>query len=525
MPKEETIELRHIRGVIGEKTDLASIKASSSLSTELKSMIAKQSGIPQLIHTYGGADVDTSLTLGADEYVIYSIWSDGTKLYLGVNQTTLPSNGAIVKIDLATFVVENRLSFPDGVVDPVSQVSDGTFLYVATVPVGSPGQIIKIRLSTFTIVSTLTLDVGDTPITQMVSDGSFLYCSFLTDPASVAKISLTTFTKVGATLVLDPAYFNARCLYTDGWFLYLGVDGSPGIIVKIDLDTFTFNNSLTVSDGDNVYSLLSDGMYMYALHDLGFVTKIYLYPFTESRNILIGTAGSTSNSLVTDGTYIYVGTIDNPSYIYAIDISVFSIPGKKSTFGAGDGTVQSMFCDGNYIYTGMSNSPNPVTLHRRYIIPEANLYERSIMDIDTLVNNINNNTLSTALGKRNVKKTTVSELTDAGAITIASIPVTSSSVVVESIIIYSENDPQPAEFTSCAITDTSGKITFIDAIDASAANLSLYRQQVSWTGSVALKQPSDGIVMTFVGLPSLNSVTFDVYITYYAADALNGELV
>jgi len=81
MPKEETWELRHIRGVLGEKTDLASLNARSSLSSILKSIITKFYGVPQLIHLYGALGLNETLTLAVGEANVSSIFSDGTYLY------------------------------------------------------------------------------------------------------------------------------------------------------------------------------------------------------------------------------------------------------------------------------------------------------------------------------------------------------------------------------------------------------------------------------------------------------------
>jgi len=96
MPKEETIEMRHIRGVIGEKENLPSLNARSTLSSIIKSIMIKLYGVPHIIHLYGALNVNKTITLNAGEITIVSLFSDGTYLYAGL----ATSPGKIIKIDL-----------------------------------------------------------------------------------------------------------------------------------------------------------------------------------------------------------------------------------------------------------------------------------------------------------------------------------------------------------------------------------------------------------------------------------------
>lgn len=513
MPKEETIELRHIRGVIGEKESLPTMISTASLSSEIKAMIAKQSGIPHLIHTYGGFSPNDTINLAADQYTIYSIWSDGIKLYAGVKNLAGIDIGAIVKIDLVNYVVEKTLNLGDNVYDPVAQVSDGIFLYVA-VNAAPDGFIVKIRLSTFTIVSTLTL-TGDTPITAMVTDGTFLYCALNKDPAEIVKIDIDTFTKVGANLVFDLGYSFATSLYTDGWNLYVGLNTDPiGYVVKVNLNDFTFSLALALEYLDMtetlVTSLLSDGAYLYASGNMH-ITKIYLADFTVNNML---TTGSVS-SLTTDGTYIYAGMPVSPPEILILDLASFSTIGN-STFNVMDEYIKSLFCNGSYLFIGISNIVGSVSLHRKYIIPESNLYERKIMKIADVVTDINLSNTTTSIGHRQTKQSYISEPANVGDITLAT---ANQKCVIESIVIYSQNN-QPITLTSCAITVNSGLVTFINATDASFTNLDLYHKQVAWVGSVGLI-PGDDIIMTLLGTGADN-VFLETFITYYNTIAGGG---
>jgi len=520
MPKEETIELRHIRGVIGEKESLPSLKATQSLSSGIKALSAKQSGIPHLIYTYGGLSPNKTLTLTASQSVVYSLWSDGTKLYAGVRDTSGVDHGAIIKIDLLNYVVESTLSIGDGVYDPVAMVSDGTFLYVA-INTAPDGKIVKIRLSNFTLESTLTL-TGDTPITAMVTDGTFLYCSLYKSPAEIVKVNIETFTKVGANLTLINNLVTS--LYTDGWWLYAGHYSTPGVITKIDLDSFTERSQFMLGvvlglAENNVTSLASDGNYLYIGLDNGFVIKFQLSTFNELGEYV--TLEDSVKTLALDGTYLYagIGSIA-PAQINSIELSTFGqlggvIPGYSS-FAVGEGLIQSMFTDGNYIFTGMSDSPDATTIHQRYIIPESNLYERKIMNISETVTTINTNTSTTASGKQQVFQKLISSPANIGNVLIGS---ANGNIIIDSVIIYSR-DTQTVDMTSCAIYSQnvfgSNLVTFIDSTDAIRANLDDQGKQVSWTGAVALSSVNDDfIVIDLVGTGAA-AVDLQIFITFHS---------
>ena len=135
MPKEETIELRHIRGVIGEKENLPSLNARSTLASIIRSIVTKFYGVPQLIHLYGALGLNKTLTFTAGERFVYSLFSDGTYLYAGL----YTSPGKVVKIDLSTFTTVSTLTFAAGEEFVYSLFSDGTYLYTGMFT--SPGKI------------------------------------------------------------------------------------------------------------------------------------------------------------------------------------------------------------------------------------------------------------------------------------------------------------------------------------------------------------------------------------------------
>jgi len=331
MPKEETIQTMKIRNVIGEKEDLPKLNPRASLSSRIRSLLLKVTGVPQLTHLYGTFEPNKILTLDSGENVILSLFSDGTYLYAGTHT--------------------------------------------------SPGKIVKIDLSTFTKVSTLTFDSGENNIEDLFSDGTYLYAGLVTSPGKIVKIDLSTFTKV-STLTLAAGEDNADNLFSDGTYLYAGLYTSPGKIVKIDLSTFTKVSTLTLAAGeDNTYSLFSDGTYLYAGMNYGAgagrIVKIDLSTFTKVSTLILSSSPLENSpmNLFSDGTYLYAGLYTTPGKIVKIDLSTFT---KVSTltFSAGINFVFSLFSDGTYLYAGLGGAPGRIS--RQYIIPTTDLYKRKI---------------------------------------------------------------------------------------------------------------------------------------------------
>ncbi len=326
MPKEETIQITKVRNVIGEKENLPSLNARSTLSSIIRSIVTKLYGVPQLIHLYGALGLNKTLTFDTGESFVYALFSDGTYLYAGL--FTIP--GKVVKVDLSTFTKVSTLTFDAGENYVTSVLSDGTYLYAGLNT--APGKVIKVDLSTFTKVSTLTLDTGKDNIYSLFSDGTYLYVGFFVY-LGLVKVDLSTFAQVN-TLMFDAGENSAYSLFLDGVNLYAALNTSPGKILKVDLSTFTKVSTLTLDTGEN---------------------------------------GSTS--LFSDGTYLYAALYTVPGKVVMVDLTTFT---KISTltFGTGDDYSYSLFSDGTYLYTGLATAPGKVT--RKYIIPSIDQHQRKI---------------------------------------------------------------------------------------------------------------------------------------------------
>lgn len=370
MPKEETIELRHIRGVIGEKEDLPSLNPRVSLSSRIRALITKTFSIPQLIHLYGSFELNKTLTTSQSN--ISSLFSDGTFLYALCN----PGNTCyILKIDLSTFTEVSSITFPEFEFNPFAICSDGIFLYVGFNDIG---QIKKINIQSFTVTS--SLPIGINFVTSLVTDGTYLYASMNVQPGKVVKIDLSTFT-ISSTLTL--VNNNATALFTDGNYLYVSQEFGIGLITKIDLNTFTEVANLTIADAStiNIETLFSDGIYLYAgtgsIVTPGRIVKIDLNTFTEVSTLILANPFSLIKSIFCDSTYIYLSSIGDALGNYQIDKIDLSTFTYISTFLTGiTGNSCILYTDGTYIYAGIDTAPG--TIVRNYVIPSADQHQRKI---------------------------------------------------------------------------------------------------------------------------------------------------
>lgn len=385
MPKEETIELRHVRGVVGEKEDLPRLNALSSLSSRTRSLLYKTGSVPQLIHLLGAIESDSTVTFDAGEDYVNVLYSDGVYLYVGLD--TNP--GMIVKVDLSTFVKVSTLTLDSGEDLVYGLLSDGTYLY-ATLGT-APGKVVKINLASFTKESTLTLDAGDSLLYNAASDGTFLYCSQFATPPKVTKINLATFTKDSSLTIGDDLEF-AYTMYFDGSYIYTGILDllDVGRLVKIDKSTFTVTSSLSLDAGEGApYIVYSDGSYLYVGLSAAppRVLKIDLSTYTRVSSLTLDAAGSV-RSLESDGLYLYAGLNTSPAKIVKIDLATYTVV-STHTLAAGENVANYARYDGTSLYVGLGTNPGKVV--RMYIMPSLSFHQKKI---DLLYDQIHSGTYS-----------------------------------------------------------------------------------------------------------------------------------
>lgn len=228
--------------------------------------------------------------------------------------------------------------------------SDGTYMYAGLDTY--PAKVAKIDLSTFTKVSTLTLDTGENAIRSMCSDGTYLYVGTLTDPGKIIRINLSTFTKTSTLTLESSVEYNIRSLISDGTYLYAGCATEYDIrIVRINLSTFTKVNTINTGDVNNrfVNALFSDSSYLYAGLDMspGKIVKIDPSTFTIISILTLNENGI--GALFSDGTYLYASAV---TYVVKIDLDTFTEVSALSISYAQ--FIHSLFSDGTYLYAGVA---------------------------------------------------------------------------------------------------------------------------------------------------------------------------
>jgi len=375
MPKEETIELRHIRGVIGEKEDLPSYNPRTSIITKLKAILLKIVGIPDLIHKFGVSNTNKTLTLEAGENNTGTLYTDGKKLYLGTQ--TIPAK--IIKIDIDNFIRESVITLdntgcPNCRQNVKSSTSDGSNLYIAyddfRVGVVSTS-VYKININSFTLTSELSFPANQDNPTDMLNDGSFIYVLSSKGASILKQISIDTFT-ISNSLALGNADYR-MCL--NGRYIY--TVSKVGIVNKIDIDSYSVVSTLTYA-GEDFRAVYSDGNYLYVGNSTVGVGNTILYrididTFTK-KDYLVLTDADYPASISNDGTYLYVTASSGVTVI--VDILNFTVLKRISS---GNGLSVT---DGLYLYIGTTASP--ATIIRKYLIPTIGLVNKQINNINRL---------------------------------------------------------------------------------------------------------------------------------------------
>ena len=372
MPGEDTNELMKLRAVQGELPDLPEDNPRATLSSRIRALLLRITGLPQLIHDYGTLALNKTITLATSEDNCHGLFSDGTYLYAGLYTTP----GKIVKIDLSDFTTVSTLTLATGENNCHDLLSDGTYLYVSLDT--APGKIVRINLADFTIDSTITLAAGSGGAYPLTSDGSYLYVGTVQTPARVVRINLADFT-IDSTITLAAGENQCRSLISDGSYLYAGLYTIPGKIVKIDLSDFTTVSTLTLAVGENQCQCsFSDGSYLYAglYMSPGKIVKIDLATFTKMDGITLAVGEDICRDLFSDGRFLYAGLSVSPGKIVKLDLSDFTTV-STLTLAAGENLCRSIFSDSLYLYSGLNTSPAKIVRH--YIYPtNATLRESKI---------------------------------------------------------------------------------------------------------------------------------------------------
>jgi len=454
MPKEETIELRHIRGVIGEKEDLPFGNSRSTAISKLKTLLSRTTGLPYNMHLTGIGGYDRTLSVGATQ--INSFASDGEYLYACIYQ--LP--GQIVKISLKTFTVEATLTFSDPA--PFGSALTNIVItgggdgenYLYTVAFDDPCLVYKVLLSNFTIIAALTLTT--TAGYCLATDSEYLYVGH---GRYITRINIETFTE---TSILDTGEFagiSARSLLCLGSYLYAASNSAPARLVKIDTDTFTITSTLGFAENSAI-SLTTDGNYIYIGLDTNIIKKIDVLSFTE-----IGSIGLAAGiyALICDSTNLYCALNTSPGQIAIIDLSTFQFIDTITTSG---NQIRSLYYDDSLLYYGFYASDG---VERTYLIPESSADSKriaamnlDIVTIETLVDDLETRLTAARAGY----------LDELGAANIpADIDTVLEQVHTGTYYIYPQN-AAPVSITSGAGAYTKGN--YVEVIPAGTITTTFY---------------------------------------------------
>ena len=357
MPGEDTIEMMKLRAVQGELTDLPEDNPRASLSSRIRALLLKATGMPEIAHDFGALGTDKTLTLDTGENDIYTLVSDGAYLY-GTLVDGMTGETKVTKIDLSDLTKVTTITLNTGENYGYSVCLDDTYLYVGCNV--SPAIIVRVRLADFTRVDALTLNAGEnncydiyvassylyaglniTPskivriqisdftrvdeltltnggVCALTSEGSFLYAAHFLNPVKVTKIEMSSFTET-AIITGTATEYRGQALTIRSGYLYVGLQMFPGDlakIMKIDLDGFTKVG--TISTGiEHLDDIVSDSNYLYATHNRNpsQIAKIELRNFTKETEIVLKTGESQANKAILDGSYIYIGLCRSPAKI------------------------------------------------------------------------------------------------------------------------------------------------------------------------------------------------------------------
>lgn len=228
-----------------------------------------------------------------------------------------------------------------GVVD-----STGTFAYFAgntrfsykTNAIDEVGYVYKVDLASFVVVNRLELQTGDRRVQCMIIDPTDTFLYFGTDsnallPGRIVKVNLTSFSRVGH-LTLKPGETRANCGVSDpdGQFAYFALYGATvnQVLAKINLTTPlpTRVGELTgVAVGGTVAVMDPTGTYAYFVGDTN-IRQVFQFDVRLALPVLVSTldlsaiipSGEISEVLSPDGQTLYVGSSAFP-VLCEVDLS------------------------------------------------------------------------------------------------------------------------------------------------------------------------------------------------------------
>ena len=197
----------------------------------------------------------------------------------------------------------------------------------------------------------------------------YAYFGANTNPAEIAKVRLSDFTRV-ASLVLPTASLGAAVIDPAGGFMYFATGGSavqtpsPAKIHKISLDTFSVVSTLTLNEGEeNIRSGVIDTAAGFAYFGtntsqgkilkirLSDLTRVAALTYTTGEGFFLTGVIDPLDPTDSSSGYMYFGTDDAPGQIVKVRLSTFSKVATLSLL-SGENRLQSSVIDrvNNFAY-------------------------------------------------------------------------------------------------------------------------------------------------------------------------------
>lgn len=234
----------------------------------------------------------------------------------------------ISKIDLAPFTQVDTLTLLVADTNAQTALVVGDYMYVGTddSQVPTTARIVKIHLPTFTRVAHLLLNVGETSVWGLAEKDGFLYASIEETPGIVVKIDLSTFTRVGA-VTFNLGENNAWKMSILNDTLYVVCATTPGQVVEVDLPSFTRVGSLTLNVNENEpYWITSHGANLYVdpTDPIGRLVKLGTNPLSQVTAMTFPAARQMPFPLLRVLKHVYTGFIIAPGIISKVDLATFT---------------------------------------------------------------------------------------------------------------------------------------------------------------------------------------------------------
>lgn len=216
---------------------------------------------------------------------------------------------------------------------------------------------------------TVTLNTGENNCYCLFYDGKYIYAILNQTPVTVIQfdINLNRLNAISLPVVTTATnYAFTNCATSDGTYLYVAVRGIPqGVVYKIRPVDLSIVGQFTATSGDADFcALVYTGQYLFvsgsngaASGALGKLVRIDPETMTQmGATVTFGTGEGLAASLLWDGYYVYVATVDTPGKVFKYDPATITRT-SALTLATGEGPIYSMNFDGQIIYCTIGTSP------------------------------------------------------------------------------------------------------------------------------------------------------------------------